>query len=354
MKDKSEKEEELSKVSEEDDLVFMNDAKYVERITDEEVPKFNTFSNGVDTVTPIEPINDYINSNSYSWIPHKDYGYSSKGIKKSKKAQNVTKGISIENIFKFCWECINSSKFTDFQVLSNSDYYRKNIIDGEFVKLFVNELKNNRLIIPLKIVNITNLNTYNFVRGTKELELNLRQEFNINMYCQFILPSLTTEGNNFKYDKDILVLELSQHSTEYKTFKKDTLEYLNKVLEDVDIIKNKVNAKIKSNPEYHKLVYKKNKTETSIKILENQIRTLNKQLYLMDKEFLNSYERESKDDDYEWSLKRGFFNCLEQVSRNTEEIEDGPYSVNIGFVSTTEQLLKRLRDIPVEFKTTIE
>jgi hypothetical protein len=72
------------------------------------------------------------------------------------------KSSALGKIFKTVWESTNESGLP-FEVLTNMELYKKSIIDADFISAFIEALKNNVIIVPIKIVNITDLNmvTYN-------------------------------------------------------------------------------------------------------------------------------------------------------------------------------------------------
>lgn len=200
-------------------------------------------------------------------------------------------------IFKTVWESTNESGLP-FEVLTNMELYKKSIIDADFITAFIEALKNNVIIVPIKIVNITDLNMVTYNHSGHIINGALKTKFGIRMYVSFYLPSLDSDQINSYYNKDHIYLELDTSNAVFNSMRKDILNSFKALNLEMEQVSDSLNTLVKTNPEYHKMVYDKNKAVINLELLKQKIKKLNDDIYRLESGVLSDNLIEKNTDNF--------------------------------------------------------
>lgn len=224
------------------------------------------------------------------------------------KSEETTNTSTLNELFSLVWETANNMGLP-FEVLTNIDLYKKSIIDVDFISKFIHALNHNLVIVPLKIVNITNLNLSSPNFPSDVLDSAIRDKFGFRMFVSFFIPTLDSDQTNEYYDKDHVFLELNSTSPSYKAMKKEILDSFGELDVEMEQVGNTLDKLVKANPDYHKMVYDRNKSKISIDLLKTKIRDLDNKIYKLEKGVLSEDLLEKNDDSFK-RAKTNLFNKL--------------------------------------------
>jgi len=203
-------------------------------------------------------------------------------LEKKKGTNNVS---PLSAIYQAVWDTINNSNEYPFKVMTNLEFYRNHIIDSDFIDKFIFNLKNNHLLVPIKIVNVTDLNAPGLNGNTYEMRMAIRgiEGYDFRLYPNYRFLSITN-NNHFNiedpkfYNNDHILLEVDGLTDDWKELKKLILAKSESIEQEILGTNNKLEALKTSNPEYHKVLYDYNKAKTSLSMLQNKTSTLKKSL----------------------------------------------------------------------------
>jgi hypothetical protein len=247
-----------------------------------------------------------------------------KGTKKSPYAKLKKPSSSVEetpstsllsDLFSLVWETINNMGLP-FEVLTNIEFYKTSIMDADFVTKFVHALNNNLVIVPIKIVNINDLNLRTLSFPGYVIDSAIRAKFGFRMYVTFFISSLDPEQVNQYYDKDHVFLELHSTSPSYKAMKKEILDRFNELQVEMEQVDTTLDKLVKSDPNYHKMVYDRNKSKISIDLLKTKIRDLDNKIYKLEKGVLPDHLLEKNDDKFRGAKSNLFSKILRGTNTN--------------------------------------
>ena len=238
-------------------------------------------------------------------------------------------------LFKLVWETTNNIGLP-FEVLTNIDLYHKSIIDSDFISSFVKALQNNVIIVPIKVVNVNDLNVSTWNHNGHGIDNAIRTEFGFRMFVSIFLPSLDSDQTNMYYDKDHIYLELNQTNQLYKNARKEILDSFKEISIKEEQTSNVLSTLTKSNPEYHKLIYERNKANISIAILKEKLKTLNNNIYKLESGVLSEDLLESNSDNFKREYSNLFKKLLkDNSSKKSKEDKRGFKSVVLNDLDTT-------------------
>jgi hypothetical protein len=239
--------------------------------------------------------------------------------------QNIpTKKGSIKNksdnsllgkLFKLVWDTINNNGLS-FEVLTNMELYKKSIINEDFITSFIKALNNNVIIVPIKIVNITNLNLTSYNHNGYAIDAAIRNELGFRMYVSFFLPSLDPDQTNMYYDEDHIYLELNSGNPSYKYIRKEILDSFKDLDIEMEQVSDTLDNLVKTNPEYHKMVYDRNKATINLNLLKNKIKDLNDKIYKLESGVLPDNLIEENRDKFKRKRVKLFNAFLENTSKS--------------------------------------
>lgn len=248
-----------------------------------------------------------------------------------KQKPNVTKKSNnktpiIIDILTYFYSNFNNHA-TNFKINSNIKFYLNHIFGNlETNKLFLYCLKNNYILVPVKIIDINpdapyyNLESYDLYRDMQELTLGFI--LHDNRYID-ILGGEMEENNiaghvsevlsNVGATKDFLLLKPDTNSTNTTKFfdmiNQDFIMYF----ERQDTINTKIDEIRLQNREYHKALSDKANAERIISLNESKVKALENWLYSFDK---NLYEAE---DNLNYDIKDMFRKLNKNVKDNIED-----------------------------------
>lgn len=243
--------------------------------------------------------------------------------KKSTKGsiKNKSDNSLLGKLFKLVWDTINNNGLP-FEVLTNIELYKKSIINEDFITSFVKALNNNVIIVPIKIVNITNLNLTSYNHNGHAIDAAIRVELGFRMYVSFFLPSLDPDQTNMYYDKDHIYLELNTGNPSYKSVRKEILDSFKDLDIEMEQVSNTLDNLVKTNPEYHKMVYDRNKATINLNLLKNKIKDLNDKIYKLESGVLPDNLIEENRDKFKRKRVKLFNAFLENTSKPRVTIID--------------------------------
>lgn len=225
--------------------------------------------------------------------------------------KNKSDNSLLGKLFRLVWETTNNIGLP-FEVLTNIDLYHKSIIDSDFISSFVKALQNNVIIVPIKVVNVNDLNVSTWNHNGHGIDNAIRTEFGFRMFVSIFLPSLDPDQTNMYYDKDHIYLELNQTNQLYKNTRKEILDSFKEISIKEEQTSNVLSTLTKSNPEYHKLIYERNKANISIAILKEKLKTLNDNIYKLESGVLSEDLLESNSDNF----KREYSNLFKKLLKD--------------------------------------
>ena len=236
--------------------------------------------------------------------------------KKSTKGsiKNKSDNSLLGKLFKLVWDTINNNGLP-FEVLTNIELYKKSIINEDFITSFVKALNNNVIIVPIKIVNITNLNLTSYNHNGHAIDAAIRVELGFRMYVSFFLPSLDPDQTNMYYDKDHIYLELNSGNPSYKSVRKEILDSFKDLDIETEQVSNTLDNLVKTNPEYHKMVYDRNKAIINLNLLKSKINDLNDKIYKLESGVLPDNLIEENRDKFKRKRVKLFNAFLENTSK---------------------------------------
>ena len=236
--------------------------------------------------------------------------------KKSTKGsiKNKSDNSLLGKLFKLVWDTINNNGLP-FEVLTNIELYKKSIINEDFITSFVKALNNNVIIVPIKIVNITNLNLTSYNHNGHAIDAAIRVELGFRMYVSFFLPSLDPDQTNMYYDKDHIYLELNSGNPSYKSVRKEILDSFKDLDIEMEQVSDTLDNLVKTNPEYHKMVYDRNKAIINLNLLKSKINDLNDKIYKLESGVLPDNLIEENRDKFKRKRVKLFNAFLENTSK---------------------------------------
>lgn len=236
--------------------------------------------------------------------------------KKSTKGsiKNKSDNSLLGKLFKLVWDTINNNGLP-FEVLTNIELYKKSIINEDFITSFVKALNNNVIIVPIKIVNITNLNLTSYNHNGHAIDAAIRVELGFRMYVSFFLPSLDPDQTNMYYDKDHIYLELNSGNPSYKSVRKEILDSFKDLDIEMEQVSDTLDNLVKTNPEYHKMVYDRNKAIINLNLLKSKIKDLNDKIYKLESGVLPDNLIEENRDKFKRKRVKLFNAFLENTSK---------------------------------------
>ena len=249
--------------------------------------------------------------------------------------KNKSDNSFLGKLFKLVWETTNNLGLP-FEVLTNIDLYHKSIIDSDFISSFVKALQNNVIIVPIKVVNVNDLNVSTWNHNGHGIDTAIRTEFGFRMFVSIFLPSLDSDQTNMYYDKDHIYLELNQTNQLYKNTRKEILDSFKEISIKEEQTSNVLSTLTKSNPEYHKLIYERNKANISIAILKEKLKTLNNNIYKLESGVLSEDLLESNSDNFKREYSNLFKKLLkDNSSKKSKEDKRGFKSDILNDLTTT-------------------
>lgn len=236
--------------------------------------------------------------------------------KKSTKGsiKNKSDNSLLGKLFKLVWYTINNNGLS-FEVLTNIELYKKSIINEDFITSFIKALNNNVIIVPIKIVNITNLNLTSYNHNGHAIDAAIREELGFRMYVSFFLPSLDPDQTNMYYDKDHIYLELNNGNPSYKSVRKEILDSFKDLDIEMEQVSDTLDNLVKTNPEYHKMVYDRNKATINLNLLKSKIKDLNDKIYKLESGVLPDNLIEENRDKFKRKRVKLFNAFLENTSK---------------------------------------
>tara|TARA_R110000868_G_scaffold79778_4_gene226861 strand:+ start:2557 stop:3714 length:1158 start_codon:yes stop_codon:yes gene_type:complete len=263
----------------------------------------------------IERINKWTSAATSLGIVEK-YSTKEEPEKKSTKGsiKNKSDNSLLGKLFKLVWDTINNNGLP-FEVLTNIELYKKSIINEDFITSFVKALNNNVIIVPIKIVNITNLNLTSYNHNGHAIDAAIRVELGFRMYVSFFLPSLDPDQTNMYYDKDHIYLELNSGNPSYKSVRKEILDSFKDLDIEMEQVSDTLDNLVKTNPEYHKMVYDRNKAIINLNLLKSKINDLNDKIYKLESGVLPDNLIEENRDKFKRKRVKLFNAFLENTSK---------------------------------------
>jgi hypothetical protein len=228
--------------------------------------------------------------------------------------KNKSDGSLLGELFKLVWDVTNTSNLS-FEVLTNMELYKKSIINEDFINSFIKALNNNVIIVPIKIVNITNLNLTAYNHNGYAIDAAIREKLGFRMYVSFFIPSLDPDQTNMYYDKDHIYLELNSSNPTYKAAKKEILSSFKDLDMEIEQVSDTLDNLVKTNPEYHKMVYDRNKAIINLDLLRSKIIDLNDKIYKLESKVLPDDLIDKNTDKFKWQRVRLFNTFLENTSK---------------------------------------
>jgi len=228
--------------------------------------------------------------------------------------KNKSDGSLLGELFKLVWYVTNTSGLP-FEVLTNIELYKKSIFNEDFINSFIKALNNNVIIVPIKIVNITNLNLMAYNHSGHAIDSAIRAKLGFRMYVSFFLPSLDSDQTNMYYDKDHIYLELNSSTQNYKAARKEILDSFKDLDMEIEQVSDTLDNLVKTNPEYHKMVYDRNKAIINLDLIKSKIIDLNDKIYKLESGVLPDDLIEKNRDKFKWQRVRLFNTFLENTSK---------------------------------------
>lgn len=322
----------------------MSEEKYKNYVSD----SVNQMANQI-LAGDIERIHKWTNAAASLGIVEK-YSTKEEPEKKSTKGsiKNKSDNSLIGKLFKIVWDTINNNGLS-FEVLTNMELYKKSIINEDFITSFIKALNNNVIIVPIKIVNITNLNLTSYNHNGYAIDAAIIEELGFRMYVSFFLPSLDPDQTNMYYDEDHIYLELNSGNSSYKSIKKEILDSFKDLNIEMEQVSDTLDNLVKTNPEYHKMVYDRNKATINLNLLKNKIKDLNDKIYKLESGVLPDNLIEENRDKFKRKRVKLFNTFLENTSKS--KVTHIPIGSNLYGNYSTSPLPEYLVDDADDFNT---
>ncbi len=147
------------------------------------------------------------------------------------------------------------------------------------------------------------------------------------MYGHIYLPSLNTTDNPSQwYDKDYVLLEIADNNPFYKNFKKEILDRFKELDLEIEQVGDSLAKLVKANPEYHKLVYERNKIKVRLDISKQRFKDLERKIYKFESGVISTSQIDAKDNNYKRAKLKVFSNLLFVGSKDSVIKEDKKYA----------------------------
>jgi len=234
----------------------------------------------------------------------------------------------LNDLFSLVWETTNNMGLP-FEVLTNIELYQKSMIDADFITKFIHALNNNLIIVPIKIVNVNDLNLRTLSFPGYVIDSAIRDKFGFRMFVSFFLPSLDPDQTNQYYDKDHVFLELNTTSNSYKAMKKEILDRFKELDVEMEQVGNTLDKLVKSDPNYHKMIYDRNKSKINIDLLKTKIRDLDNKIYNLEKGVLPDELLKKNDDKFRRAKSNLFRKLLEGKDESKPGLGDHKFPFTV-------------------------